>query len=191
MHTLLKIHQQNCQKNGNNSYQTMTTRLGVLLSECQKAKHAAPTGSSDLFLRGQLSFIDISITVDSSPIPAFSSPQEDADTRIMLNCFHVATSCSSNLIVRSPDTDVFLLLLYYGNRMGQNVYFDTGFTNKIRLMGLKCLIRKRSELMYSAMLALHAFSGVRLYRHIHSRGENHSQKDFGKACCVCGCFRDS
>ena len=40
-----------------------------------------------------------------------------------------------------------------------NVYFGNGFANKRRLMDMKCLICKHGELMCSAILALHAFSG--------------------------------
>ena len=249
MHTSLNAHQQNCQKNGNHSYQTLTTRqiLSGFCSQSAKGKVCCTTpGSSDLLcLRRQL-YISLTsadgITVESSPfpalspsqhsprpstlpvpalspskhsprpstlpvpalspsqrsprpsalpvpalspskhsprpsalpvpalspsqrsprpstlpVPALSSSQEEADRRIILHCFHVATSSTSDLIVRSPD--VFMLLLYYGNRIEQNVYFDTGFANKRRLMDMNCLIRKHGELMCSAILALYAFSG--------------------------------
>ena len=147
---------------------------------CQSAKGkvcCTTPGSSDLLCLRDICISLTSaddITVESSPVPApaLSSSQEEADTRIMLHCFHVATSCTSHLIVRSPDTDVFMLLLYYGNRIEPSVYFDTGFENKRRLMDMKCLIHKHGEPVFSNACTACIF-WVRLYQRIHSRGGNH------------------
>src|SRR6218665_320732 len=51
----------------------------------------------------------------SSPIPELFSLQEEADTRIALHCQHACqqTSTDNNIIVRSPDTDVLVILISY------------------------------------------------------------------------------
>ena len=128
----------------------MTNFIRLLLSEWQKANCAAQLqGRQIFFVCGNISLTSaVGITVESSPVPTLSSSQEEADIRIMVHCFQVATSCTSDFIVRSHDTAVFMLLLYYSNRIEQYVYFDTGFANK-----------RHVKLMCSAMLALHAFSG--------------------------------
>jgi hypothetical protein len=71
-------------------------------------------------------------------IQELQSSQEEADTRMILHCLHVAEDSprDSKIIVRSPDTDVFVLLLNFAQRIEQTVLFDTGTGNKRRLINV-------------------------------------------------------
>ena len=58
------------------------------------------------------------------------SPQEEADTRIILHCLHVSEhDATLDIIIRSPDTNVIILLLQYGCQIAGKVYFDPGTGN--------------------------------------------------------------
>ena len=58
---------------------------------------------------------DQGLKVSSVPVQSLFSSQEEADTRIILHCLYIARSSSSNtnIVVRSPDTDVLIILLAY------------------------------------------------------------------------------
>ena len=57
-----------------------------------------------------------------------TSNHEEADTRIVLHCLLAADTMASDvdLVVRSPDTDVFILLVHYCARIHNRLFMDTG-----------------------------------------------------------------
>ena len=62
--------------------------------------------------------------------------------------------------VKSPDSDVFFLLLYYAPKIENvTVLFDTGTGNKKRLINVSDLASGMSEVQCEALLSLHAFTG--------------------------------
>ena len=67
----------------------------------------------------------------SEEIEELNSTQEEADTKIILHCLHIAATSpeTSTIIVRSPDTDVFVLLLNMTEEIQQKLLFDTGNKN--------------------------------------------------------------
>lgn len=50
--------------------------------------------------------------LEALPMPELFTTQEEADTRLLLHCAH-ATDYSRHIIIRSPDTDVFVLALAF------------------------------------------------------------------------------
>ena len=101
------------------------------------------------------------LTVKATSVLELVSNQEEADTRIVLHCLYASQrlAISSGIVVRSPDTDVFVLLLYYSSQIPQTLLFDTGCGNHRRQLDIhKCA----SELDFntrSALPAFHAFTG--------------------------------
>ena len=89
------------------------------------------------------------------------SDQEEADTRIILHLLHIAKETQEDvpIVVRSPDTDVFVLLVHFSHRIKQKVLFDTGVGNKRRLIEVQKVSASLGEDMCAALPALHAFSG--------------------------------
>ena len=52
----------------------------------------------------------------------------------------------STVRVKSPDSDVFFLLLYYASKIEDvNILFDTGTGNKRRLISISDLAKSMSE----------------------------------------------
>ena len=65
---------------------------------------------------------------DATEVVELQSSQEEADTRIVLHCKHMAAELSpdSTIVVRSPDTYVFILLLKFGQDILNPLLFDNG-----------------------------------------------------------------
>jgi hypothetical protein len=100
------------------------------------------------------------LTVQSSVIHDLCSSQEEADTTIILHCLYVsAQDATLDIIVRSPDTDVFLLLIQYGCQITGKVYFDTGTGNKRRIINIKHVMDSQGHKMCKALLGLHSMTG--------------------------------
>jgi hypothetical protein len=101
-------------------------------------------------------------TVQVSSILDLSSTQEEADTRIILHCFYAARDMPDNkvsVIVRSPDTDVFILLVAYSTEFRQHLLFDTGTGNKRRMLDVKAVAENIGHEVAAALPGLHAFTG--------------------------------
>lgn len=84
--------------------------------------------------------------------------QEEADTRLLL---HVKDAAQQNeaVIIRSPDTDVFLLLLAFANSFSAPVYMDTGSGDHRRILDITQIRRDVGDNISKALLGLHAFTG--------------------------------
>ena len=109
------------------------------------------------------------VVVEKNAVEDLFSNQEEADTRMILHLNHINNSLSatethdSTVVVRSPDTDVFLLLLHFPRSFHfSNLVFGTGNGNNMRLLNIN-LIAATHENNFSgfseAVLGLHAFSG--------------------------------
>ena len=68
-------------------------------------------------------------------------------------------SPDSTIVVRSPDTDVFILLLKFGQDILNSLLFDTGVENKRRLLDVHKIISEVGENICWVLPALHAYSG--------------------------------
>ena len=98
---------------------------------------------------------------EAAEVVELRSSQEEADTRIVLHCKHMAAELSpdSTIVVRSPDTDVFILLLTFGQDILNPLLFDTGGGNKRRLLDVHKIISEVGEDICRVLPALHAHSG--------------------------------
>ena len=102
--------------------------------------------------------------LDKIPILSLHSNQEEADTRIILHVLHIAGTEKeidvNTIIVRSPDTDVLLLLIHFSlDIQTHSIYFDTGTGNKRRLISIKAIVEKIGVQFSKALLGFHAFTG--------------------------------
>ena len=80
--------------------------------------------------------------------------------RIVLYCDHGRNRGYWYIRVKSPDSDVFFILLYYATKMTDvTVLFDTGTGNKKRLINITAMAKEIPELRAEALLALHAYCG--------------------------------
>jgi len=93
-------------------------------------------------------------------VPSLKSTQEETDSRVVLYCIHAKESGFKVVKVRSPDTDIFFILLHYANTLqGIRVLFQTGKGNKRRCLDVSEMSQSLTPVACSALLGLHAFSG--------------------------------
>lgn len=137
--------------------------IGLILSEWQKDAYASRLKNRQvLFVYKETcySLTSDGHTVQTEQIEELSSSQEEADGRIILHCLHIAhMQPNSDIVVRSPDTDVFILLLHYNEMITSKVYFDTGTGDKRRLLNVDAIINCHGEDLPKYIVGLHAMTG--------------------------------
>ena len=70
---------------------------------------------------------DDSVTVKMTEVPEAAVPsQEEKDTRVVLYCNYAADNDNDYVKVRSPDSDIFFILLYYAADLGIRILFGSG-----------------------------------------------------------------
>jgi len=71
------------------------------------------------------------------------SSQEEADTRIILRCLYVIGQNTEvrTIIVRSPYTDVLVLLVKYRTQIVCSILFVTGTVNKRRHVDIEIIVK--------------------------------------------------
>ena len=97
---------------------------------------------------------------DAYEVEDLKSSQEEADSRIILHLHHMASQISEEItiVIRSPDTDVFILLKYV-QTIKQTVLFDTGVGDKRRLIDVQKVINETGQEICEVLPSFHAFSG--------------------------------
>ena len=101
------------------------------------------------------------LTVTMTPALELFSDQEEADSRIVLHCLFEAQKSTSNssIVVHSPDTDVFILLLHYSFQISCTLLFYTGSGNNRRTLDVHKFARELESDICTALPAFHAFTG--------------------------------
>ena len=105
---------------------------------------------------------DDGIIVTVADVMELHSSQEEADTRIILHCMFSAKHCMDlpqTIVVRSPDTDVFVLLVSCCMAIKVPILFDTGTGNKRRLIDINKIQSVLGEDISQALPGFHAFTG--------------------------------
>jgi hypothetical protein len=94
-------------------------------------------------------------SVRGTEIKSIESTQEETDSRVVLYCFYGKQQGYRNIRIRTPDTNIFFILLHYALELqGVTILFDTGTGNKKRLI----YITKLAQELCTSLLGLHAFT---------------------------------
>ena len=101
------------------------------------------------------------MTVSNHPEESVFSSREEADARIILHCLNIRTSLpdTNTIVVRSPDTDVLVLLARYCKEINLRILFDTGTGNKRHLLNVNDIVQNKCEDIYAVLPAIHCFTG--------------------------------
>ena len=139
--------------------------LKLLLNEFQKDKFAKKLQNRVINFVYEERCISISsndgVSIQVEDNLKLYSSQEEADTRIILHLLDISSSTSQdhNIIVRSPDTDVFVLLVKFSQQISQNVLFDTGTGNRRHLVTVKKVAQDIGSDMCDSLPSLHSYTG--------------------------------
>ena len=119
--------------------------INFILSEWQTDTYAQLLHNREVYFACDnacffLSSVDGKVT-DSRPMINMSFSQEEADTLIILHgVFASKAENELDIIVRSPDTGLFLLLIAFCQKFKHPLYFDTGSANKRRMIHINALL---------------------------------------------------
>ena len=83
---------------------------------------------------------------------------EEADTRLLFHAKHAA-STNDAVVIKSPDTDVFVLCLAMQRAIEKDIFFMTGTGNYFRLISIKTIMEAMDEKLSQCLPGFHAFSG--------------------------------
>ena len=103
-------------------------------------------------------YTNVNGEVQIEECPELISNQEEADTRLLLHAKH-ASHRYSNVIIRSPGTDVFILLLGHKPAIPAAIYFDTGVGNQRRVIDVNKTYSSLGSELCDALIGFHAFTG--------------------------------
>ena len=91
-------------------------------------------------------------------LPARYSNQEETDRRVVLYLHHAVALGYKNAVVRTPDTDIFVILLFHAHAI--NLYLDTAGSGKHRrLLNVSELAKSMGEEYCATLLGFYVFSG--------------------------------
>ena len=90
------------------------------------------------------------------------SDHEEADTRLLLHAKNASTSYEA-VTIRSPDTDIFILMLGHKRSIDASLYFDIGSGNQRRIFDVNNVYRQLGAEFCEALSGCHAFTGIFLY----------------------------
>ena len=91
------------------------------------------------------------------PVAELDCDHEEADTRLLLHAKH-ASDLHTSVVIKSPDTDVFLLCAANAALCSSNMFFSTGTGNASRLLHVN-LIMETFGHVAEALTGFHAFTG--------------------------------
>ena len=87
------------------------------------------------------------------------TPQEEADTRMFLHAAHASQQRYEIIVIKSSDTDVGVLAVYYSSQISGSLILATGMGNKWRFIDVNGISQKYGENICEALPGLHAFTG--------------------------------
>ena len=96
--------------------------------------------------------------VTPTEITSLDSTQEETDSRVILYASYAQEEGYKYVRIRSPDTDIFFILLYYAPNLNVILLFDTGTGNRRRLINVTDLSKEFTPTYCAALLGLHAYS---------------------------------
>ena len=97
--------------------------------------------------------------VEKEELFDLQSDQEETDTRVVLYAKYAAKMGYQNVRVRSPDSDLFFILLHHSQRIDADILFDTGTGNFKRLFNITEIAKDLGQMHSTALLGLHGLTG--------------------------------
>lgn len=101
-------------------------------------------------------------------------------TKMILHSYNIGLTCQSRdiIVVRSPGTDVLVLLVKCTHAIKQTVLFDIGTENKRMLLDVKYIVAVKGSYLCSVLSVLRSFSSWDttsvVFRHGHNNSFNNS-----------------
>lgn len=87
------------------------------------------------------------------------SNQEETDTRVVLYLKYAASLGYRSAVVRTPDTDIFVILLHHAVSIDLTIYLDTGTGKKRKIVNVSELASSKGPEYCSMVLGFYVYTG--------------------------------
>ena len=104
------------------------------------------------------SFIQYDNELAITEVSQLVCDHEEVDTRLISHAYQ-ASSSYENIIIRSPDTDVFIISMHATGQMNSHIYFATGTQNKKRIIDVNKVVEHWGRALADALIGIHTFTG--------------------------------
>uniref|UniRef100_UPI00358DF722 uncharacterized protein n=1 Tax=Myxine glutinosa TaxID=7769 RepID=UPI00358DF722 len=121
--------------------------------------------------------------------PSLNSTHEEADTRMFLHAAHAAHT-SNDVIIVSPDTDVFIIGIALVPQISAHLYFHTGKGVNLRTIDLKAIYDSIGDDVSQALIGLHCFTGCDSVSAFYGKGKKKALNLILKNPELCGALKD-
>ena len=105
----------------------------------------------------QYCYFVFQVTVDE--IHELVSNQEETDTRVVLYLNYAVKLGYKSAVVRSPDTDIFFILLHYAHSIALTIYLDIGSGKHRQLINVTEISESMGAAYCTTLLGLYVFTG--------------------------------
>ncbi|XP_063959228.1 uncharacterized protein LOC135154916 [Lytechinus pictus] len=118
------------------------------------------SGTAVVVVEGKAYQLDTSDgNVTPHEIHELESNQEETDTRVVLYLKYAAKLGYKSAVVRTPDTDIFLILLHYAQSIPITIYLDTGTGKHRQIVNVSELAESKGADYCTTVLGLFVFTG--------------------------------
>ena len=98
--------------------------------------------------------------IEVSEVAEIRSNQEETDTRVIVYMKYASSIGFQTIVVRSPDTDILVLLLHHSSLAGNSeIQFDTGSGKHRRLVNTSELADSLGEEFCECIIGFHVYTG--------------------------------
>ena len=160
--TLMPASFPNFLKNGENKTQLFQLMLDILSNE-ESVDSILQLEEKKFIMIVQGKAVQLTsdgLTVSNEEMNSLYSTQEETDTRVVLYILYALQKGYKCAVIRSPDTDILLILLYYAPKFHPLVVlFDTGKGANRRVINVTDLAEELGPAYCEALLGLHCFTG--------------------------------
>ncbi len=97
--------------------------------------------------------------VMTNEIPELSSDQEETDTRIILYLHYDAKLGYKSAVVRTPDSDIFFIMLHHSHSISLTILLDIGMGKHRQIINVTELAESLEPEYCTTLLGFYVFSG--------------------------------
>ncbi|XP_072029165.1 uncharacterized protein [Amphiura filiformis] len=145
----------------NDANKTQLCKLLLRVWDSQAAaSRLEKSGTAVVVVEGKAYQLDSSNgNVTSREIHELESNQEETDTRVVLYLKYAAKMGYKSAVVRTPDTDIFFILLHHANSIPIAIYLDTGTGKHRQIVNVSELAQSKGADYCTTVLGLYVFTG--------------------------------
>ena len=99
------------------------------------------------------------LQVTAREIHELLSNQEETDTRVVLYLQYAAKLGYKSAVVRTPDTDIFCILLHHAQSIALTIYLDTGTGKHRQIVNVSEIAEMKGADYCTMILGLYVFTG--------------------------------